>query len=237
MIRIAVVDDQKNDLAYIKKGIEKQLDLRNIKYKLYLYIDASKLLQDNENDPFDVVFLDIDMPQLTGMDAAESINNISPKTIIVFVTNHDELVYKAYRFKAVGFVRKSYFDDEINEILDVVLTEIHKRNHILNISDNRSIIKIDLFNLLYVKSDDHYAEFYSKNSKQCIRQSLNDIEMKIEHFGFIRTHSRYLVNYRHIYSIEKTVVILSDGKTQIPISRNKITDVKEKVQMFSRSIE
>ncbi len=107
MIRIAVVDDQKNDLAYIKKGIGKQLDLRNIKYKLYLYIDASKLLQDNENDPFDVVFLDIDMPQLTGMDAAESINNISPKTIIVFVTNHDELVYKAYRFKAVGFVRKS----------------------------------------------------------------------------------------------------------------------------------
>lgn len=152
MIRIAVVDDQKNDLDYISKNIKQQLDIRNIKYKFYLYMDASNLLQDNENNPFDVVFLDIDMPQLTGMNAAESINNISPKTIIVFVTNHDELVYKAYRFKAVGFIRKSYFDDEINEILDVVLSEIHKRNPILNISDNRSIVKIDLFEVMYVKA-------------------------------------------------------------------------------------
>lgn len=237
MIRIAVVDDQKNDLDYISKKVRKQLDLQSIKYKFYLYLDASKLLQDNENNPFDVIFLDIDMPQLTGMDAAESINNISSKTVIVFVTNHDELVYKAYRFKAVGFIRKSYFDDEINEILGVALTELYKRNHILSISDNRSIVKINLFEVLYVKSDDHYAEFYFKNSKQCIRQSLNDIEAQIGNFGFIRTHSRYLVNYRHIYSIEKTVVILSDGKTQIPISRNKITGVKEKAQMFSRSIE
>ncbi len=237
MIRIAIADDSKKDLNYISKSIKQRLELRDIQCGFSLYTEPSKLLNDNKSEPFDVVFLDIDMPQLTGMDAAESINNISPKTVIVFVTNHDELVYKAYRFKAVGFVRKSFFDDEINEILDVVLTEVHKRNHILNISDNRSIVKIDLFDVLYVKSDDHYAEFYFTDGKQCVRRSLNDIEKQIGHFGFIRVHSRYLVNYRHIYSIEKTAVILSDGITQIPISRNRITNVKEQVQMFSRSIE
>ncbi len=237
MIKIAIIDDQKSDLKYISNEVKNQLDAKKIRYDIFLYTNPSQLLVDNEKDCFDAIFLDIDMPdQLNGLDIAETINNVSPKTVLVFVINHDELVYKAYRFKAVGFIRKGFLDDEINEITDIILSEIHKRNHTLSISDSNSIIKIDLFDVLYIKSDDHYAEIYFKEGKRCIRQSLNKIEMQIEHYGFIRTHSRYLVNYRYIYSIEKTVVILSDGKTQVPISRNKVASVKEKFQMFVRSI-
>lgn len=236
MIRIAIVDDEEKDLLYINKKIKEHFELKNLKYNSVLYISAKQLLQENKKNPFDVVFLDIDMPQLTGMDVATQLNIVSRKTLIVFVTNHDELVYKAYRFKAIGFIRKKYFDNEIGEMIDIILNEVCKNNHILNFYDANSIIKIDLFDVLYIKSDDHYVEFYFSGKKECIRRNLNDIETQVEHYGFIRIHSRYLVNYRYIYSIERTTIILSDSKTQLPISRNRIASTKKQFQMFSRSI-
>lgn len=70
MIRIAIVDDEEKDLLYINKKIKEHFELKNLKYNSVLYISAKQLLQENKKNPFDVVFLDIDMPQLTGMDVA-----------------------------------------------------------------------------------------------------------------------------------------------------------------------
>lgn len=235
MIRIAVVDDEEKDLLYIDKRIKKQFEIRNLKYNSLLYTSAVQLLNKHAQNPFDIIFLDIDMPQFSGMDVAEKLNATSAKALIVFVTNHDELVYKAFRFKAIGFIRKKYFDDEVGEIIDILMNELHKNNHTLNFTDAHSIKKIDLFEVLYMRSDDHYIEIHFKNKKECVRENLSNVQSQVEHYGFIRIHSRYLVNYRYIYSIERTTVVLSDG-TQLPLSRNRITSVKEKFQMFSRSI-
>ncbi len=233
MIRIAIVDDEENDLYYIEKKIEYHLYSKNVSFKYTLYTNADALLKHQETTPFDVIFLDIDMPMISGMDAAARLNQIDSKSLIVFVTNYDELVFKAFKFKAIGFIRKKKFEEEIDEILDTILIELEKINHVIQLTEAGAIIKIDLFDIRYVKSSDHYVEFHFDGKYKTIRRKLDEIQEQIEDYGFIRIHSRYLVNYRYIFSIEKTTVVMSDN-LQLPLSRNRIEYAKEKFQIYSR---
>ena len=105
-LNIAICDDNETDIKYIGKIIKKEFAAHNINCELSLHTDAKSLLDVNQSQPFDVIFLDLDMPRLNGMDAASQLNKSNSAAEIIFVTNHDELVYKAYKFKALGFIRK-----------------------------------------------------------------------------------------------------------------------------------
>lgn len=182
---------------------------------------------------FDAVFLDLDMPEMNGMEAASHLNKLNQSTEIVFVTNHDELVYKAFRFKAIGFIRKKYISEEIDEILDSLIENINAKRQ--NIVFSGFEKKYSINEIIYMQSDDHYVDVFTENGKNTIRVKLNDIEKEYSHYGFLRIHSRFLVNYRYIYSIENNVVILSN-RSQLPISRNRSKIVKKNFQFFSRRI-
>lgn len=234
-MKIAVCDDNANDLKYIGMALKKAFQDNNITCELNNYTSAKQLLTDNSNQPFDAIFLDLDMPEINGMEAAEKINEIGAVTEIIFVTNHDELVYKAFKFRAIGFIRKKFLDREINEIIKVLVDDINLKQHYLIFSDGGSEKKYCVSDIIYMQSDDHYVDIITNNKKSTVRTSLNDIEKKYFQYGFIRIHSRYLVNYRYIYSIEKSTVVL-DNNCQLPLSRSKVNSTKEAFQFFSRRI-
>ena len=96
MYKIAICDDDKGELEYVERIIEKSFDRKNVQSAYKAYTSAKTLLEDNKQEPFDLVFLDLDMPGINGMETAENIGMQEGRTEIVFVTNHEELVYKAY---------------------------------------------------------------------------------------------------------------------------------------------
>ncbi len=230
-MRIAICDDDKNDLIYINKSIEKAFKIKNFKSEINLYLNAEQLLKDNLKCKYDVIFLDLDMPIINGMDVASQINKLNESTEIVFVTNHDELVYKAYKFKASGFLRKKYLENEIDEIADNLIENINLNRQFIVFVDSKK--KYNIRDIIFMQSDDHYVDIITETTKDTVRDSLNNIEKLYSHYGFIRIHSRYLVNYRYIYSIENNTVVLT-SQHQLPMSRNKSTSVKEIFTFFSR---
>ncbi|MCL2071954.1 MAG: LytTR family DNA-binding domain-containing protein [Oscillospiraceae bacterium] len=235
MIRIAVCDDHESEVAIVSQNVRTILKKMNIRHDIKAFTDANALLCDNRESAFDVVFLDLDMPQISGMDAASKINEHNSSTEIVFVTNHDELVYKAFRFKALGFIRKKHLETEIAEIIKILLEHIMRKRKYIIIRNSGVDKKININDIIYMKSDTHYIDIYTSTGKEVLRRSLNDIEEEYSSYGFIRIHVRYLVNYRYIYSIEKNTIILNDRK-QLPLSRSKIKDVKDSFQFFLRRV-
>lgn len=236
-MRIAICDDNKTDLIYIEKSINSALKKININAETDTFTDSDLLLKQNRSNPYDAIFLDIDMPKANGMDIAAQLNKVNSLTEIIFVTNHDELVYKAYRFKALGFIRKEFLETEINEMLDILIENLNSNQKYIIVNDSGTSKKIPVNDILYMQSDDHYVDVYltDKHKKETIRESLNNIEKDYSQHGFIRTHIRYLVNYKYIYSIEKNVVILTNHQ-QLPLSRSKTASVKEAFQFFSRRL-
>lgn len=88
------------------------------------FTSGEELLRSHNAQPFDAVFTDIDMPYPDGFSLAERIGD----TPIVFVTNHDELVYSSLRFRPFRFVRKSHLDEELPEVLSALRMELQRRS-------------------------------------------------------------------------------------------------------------
>lgn len=232
-MKIAICDDDKNDLRYIHKVISESLVSKNINGEFNLFLSSEKLLDENKKSKFDVIFLDLDMPETDGMKVASYINKLNESTEIIFVTNHDELVYKAYKFKALGFIRKKFLEAEIDEVMDALIENINMNHQYIVFNDSEQ--KYTISDIIFMKSDDHYVDIVTNSAKYSIRESLNNIERSYSCYGFIRIHSRYLVNYRYLYSIEKNTVVLIDQR-QLPMSRSRSSTVKEAFQFFSRRI-
>lgn len=92
-MKIAICDDNKSDLIYIENELNNALKKINITAKIDIFINAGLLLNQNYNEPYDAIFLDIDMPEIGGMEIAAQLNDINTLTEIIFVTNHDEALY------------------------------------------------------------------------------------------------------------------------------------------------
>ncbi len=231
MIRAAICDDEANFSDHIHKRITKELSDRGAEYSLDRFISGEKFLEAHRT-PYDVVFLDIDMPQTGGFEVAEKVNalNTGDETLIVFVTSHDELVYSSFKFQPFRFIRKAYLDEELPEIIDAVISKIAERaaeKKFTLRSKNGSVV-IDLRSLEYIEIYGHRLLVHLKNGEplECYG-SLSELEKELLRYDFVRTHKSYLVNCACIYSIEKNQVILDD-KTAIPLSRYKSETVRNK---------
>lgn len=127
MLKIAVCDDDETMLGFLTDKISEIYNQNSIEFVIRPFLSGKFFLNSHKEYPFDVVFLDIDMPEISGFDIAEQVNNIS-ETLIVFVTSHDELVYSSIKFRPFRFIRKTYIEAELGETLTAVNTEFMKRS-------------------------------------------------------------------------------------------------------------
>ena len=113
MIRIAIVDDEQIILNSIHKKIQDILNELNIEFEIQDFTSGKTALKEITEKVFDIIFLDIDMPDVSGMTIAKKIRIQEENLEIVFITNKDELVYDAIKVVPFRFIRKSRFDEEI----------------------------------------------------------------------------------------------------------------------------
>lgn len=234
MIRIAVCDDDGDFSQKIKSMIEKYFTAQDIESDIRIFNSGTGFISDNTD--YNAVFLDIDMPDISGFDIAEQIGG--SKTLIVFVTTHDELVYSSLKFRPFRFIRKAHLDEELPEALEAVNKEILKlsvdKKFILQTKNGE--VLLDVNNIEYIEIYTHSIQVYTVSGEilECYG-SLSAMEKQLNAFDFVRTHKSYLVNCKYIFSIEKNRIILDD-KTEIPLSRYKADIVKNKFKNHLRSM-
>lgn len=233
VVQIAVCDDEKIFLDDLVSQISTQfLDADN-KIHINSYTDGAKLLEASEKILFDVLFLDIEMPGLNGIEVAEKVRAANPYVNIIFITNRDDLVFQSIRYRPFRFIRKHWLKEELPEAIDAIIKKIKSENQYYTVSFNNSTMQIRITDIMYIESYKHDIFLYTEDEKYRIKSNLHKMEKEFEVFGFIRVHSGFLVNYRYIYSIDKTKVILNN-KEMVPLSRYRIETVKQKLQLFAR---
>ena len=117
MIKVAFCDDETKILEDLSVKIKKEFEKINCEIDLYTTENSIRLLEYLKSCTVDILFLDIDMPTISGMDIAEALLNSKIKTLLVFVTGQDALVYKSFKYHPFGFIRKAFFDDEIDRVV------------------------------------------------------------------------------------------------------------------------
>lgn len=233
VIQIAICDDEEIFLDSLKEQILHQLQISGMEYELHIYDNGTKLIEMSESTVFDIVFLDIEMPLLNGLEVAEKLRETNPFINIIFVTNRDDLVFTSLRYRPFRFIRKQRILEELPEAVSQIIQVIEKENQYYTVSLNNSSKQVKITDILFFESLKHDIYIHTHTEHFRIKSNLTKIEKEMSLHGFIRVHSGYLVNYRFIYSINKAEVVLSNQKS-IPLSRHRAEDVKQKLQLYAR---
>ena len=231
MIKVVVCDDEENILKDIAGVVENKLSERQVECSVQDINDARILLEELKVNPIDVLFLDIDMPYYSGMDIASYISENNLSTMLIFVTSHDELVFKTFAYKPFGFIRKTHLNEEINELMDRLTKEIEIRKQELVITKAGEIVKVPLGDISYIESEGNYLNIRTSEEIIRHRETMSNMENELKGKDFIRCHKGYLVNVNYIEKMKMSELIVKCGKEEaiVPVGRSYEKDVKKKI--------
>ena len=231
MLRIAICDDEEDLLPVLKERICLCFEHYQTEVSADTYNDGLQLREViNSGIYYDIIFLDVDMPNCDGIKLGTYLIQVLPDTCLIFVSNKESSVFRSFAARPFRFVRKSCFDTEMPESVGAAIQKINApSSDEIVISSQSDTLRINPLHIIYLKSSNNYVTLFTKNDTYTVRRTLNSMESDLSGRGFIRLHQRYLVNYRYIYRLEKTRAVL-DNQTEIPISRNHMKSAKETFQ-------
>ena len=229
MLRIAVCDDEAVAAKSIAGVARQELTRMQAEFELSVLTDSRALAQRLEKgEHFDLLLADIDMPELDGIRLGTMYRHALRHTLLVYISNREDLVFDAFLAEPFRFVRKKHYQTKLPIALhDAVreLREQHSRKIAFPCGASNTVLllpeRISFVAALKKKQLVHYgAETYEINS------SFQRVMEQLSGYGFVQTHKSFLVNRSFIHFIEKTELTLDDG-TKIPISRSYFKQVQD----------
>ena len=231
MYQIAICDDEERILYDIQKKIENCFISQGIEAEYFCVTDSEKMLEHIKKETVDVLFLDIDMPRISGMEIASYLKENRPELLFVFVTGQEALVYQSFAYRPFGFVRKTHLDAELEELVIRIKRELGEKRQELTITKGQELIRIAKREIIYVESEGNYLNLCTKREMLKVRDTMTNMENELKDSGFVRCHKGYLVNV-HLIEKMKGAQIELRGVTQnhiVPIGRSYEKDVKKKI--------
>ena len=198
--------------------------------------NAVEALQLIKAIPYDVIFLDIQMPGLTGVQLAEVLSGLTHPPSIIFVTAHSEHAVKAFEVRATDYLVKPVELDRLKQAvsrLEPVAEQAPARVERIPVEKAGKKLLVNVEDILYVMAKDDYSYLYTATDRYLSTISLATLESKLEPVGFFRIHRRYLVNLSRVkevvpmYGGTLLLTLSDEARTQIPVSRRRVPALKK----------
>lgn len=234
MVNIAVCDDEKFFIEKIVDNIHEYYDVRNIDYSIDTYSSGVEFLDLKEKlKKYDIVFLDINMPGIDGIETARLFRKYCPETILIFVTAYIKYTLDGYKVEAIRYVLKDIdsMDVNIHEAIEAAMKKIKLHNVRVKYDFvNVGTREIEAHKIIYIENILHKLKFHIADGDDEIvlelYRKLDDLQKDFLYEKFVRTHQSYLVNMEYVRGIKRYELTLKNGKT-VSISKLKFNDVKD----------
>lgn len=239
-LKIAVCDDDQAMLSVISSLLDEIFVDKGIQADIEIFSEGKSLLKRHKKTPFQVVFLDIFMPDIDGFQAAAELKSWNREIVIIFVTSKEELVYESFDYQPFHFIRKENNESLKAQLLHVVekLEEYKKSSGRISITlPYGTAMEIEVDKIVVVQSEKNYLEYEMAGEDTLrVRESLNAAEEKLRGYDFIRISSRTMVNLKYVSRIREKegAVILKDGYSY-SLSRNYKKSVVSAYMRYLRS--
>lgn len=226
MITALIVDDDIVFAHILRDEITKiseqmQMDLRaEIENDPFCCLEAYK--------PYDVYFIDIEMPGLSGIDLVKQLQKKHIDKEFVFVSAHSEYMRKSMSVRPRGFVRKEYLTQDLRETLDVLSQVLRSDETEITIKDNLKDVRVKPSQILYMKSEEHYVRIRLASGEDIlVRNKLRLLETRMTEYDFFRIHLRYLVNLNYVRDYCKYKQMVMKNGEELPVSAPYVKEVNE----------
>lgn len=241
MIRIAICDDEEFFRNNIKGMVSAYYDEAQLVYCIDVYCSGKELLETAEIINYNIIFLDINMEGINGIETAKQIRRISKDVFIIFITAFLDYSLEGYKVNAIRYLLKDSgkIQEAVNECLDAVMLESNRKIFKIKINfiEGFKILPVDT--IMYVESNLHKLIYYVKSLKsvKCYTQysTLNKEEKNFPKAEFIRIHQSYLVNLRYVKNVKNYRVILING-VDLPVPKSRYKEVCNAFILYKGSL-
>lgn len=217
MLKLVICDDEKVYRQDLKNIIETELDLSGISYQTTEFDCGEDLLKSPLLADFQIVFLDIEMKRLNGIETAKGLRAQNSAAVIIFVTSYADFVFEGYEVRALNYLLKPYDKEKIVQVLRLALSQLQLPSDRYYVVETRGkSTRLPLDRIKYFFSDKRSVTAVTTESSYTFYGKLNEVEDELPDF-FIRIHNRYLINLKYLKTIESSSVLVDDE--MLPVSR------------------
>ena len=239
-INVLIVDDERFAREELRFLLE---DIHRVKIVGEAESGEKAVIQAIQLQP-DVVFLDIEMPKMNGMEVAKALKELKKIPLIVFATAFPQFAAEAFRINAVDYLLKPYDKEEINQAVERIQKELFPVTNVdanhglgkLAVEKDGEIDYISIEKILYMYPEGKQSKIITKENKYVIKSSLKELEQRLMPYSFFRIHRSYLVNLYYVIRLTPWFngayhIELEGVKEQLPVSRNYAKALRERLEM------
>ena len=243
IIKTLIVDNDNNCINILNKALQ-AFPFIKVEGGLNNPQDVIGFLQNNN---IDLLFLDIEMDQIDGIELAKHIKSIHPHILIIFVTGHPGFALEGYEVYPVDFLIKPInilrLEKSLNKVKEIKSLKPIKNDYKIGINSDSSIRMVNISDILYIeKKGRKISVVCKKNEVIYSKESIKKLEILFASFDFYSPHQSFLVPIKQIKAIypdkytRSYIIELFDTKTNIPVSRNKYSKLKELLEKQTKGL-
>lgn len=237
MIHIAVCDDESEVIEKINDSVTRFLTDNKHSFTIEKYYSGESLIESKKK--FDLIFLDIEMKELNGIETAQAIRSKDLDVKIVYITSYTDYWRRAYKVHAFDFISKPFSDEDIHNVLKDFLRIYNAENEKtveLKTADGAAVLKTKDILYFYIKDKEKRKVIVNTSHGEYVStESLKEIYERLDSEEFYKAHKSCIVNLRYVQSIGKNNggdIIMTNG-TNIPLAIKK---QKEFLYLLSKQL-
>ena len=225
MYHIAIVEDEVAFAAQLQEYLEKYQEENDVRFKISVFEDGEDILKDYQ-PLYDIIMLDIEMPKVNGMQAAEQIREQDTDVTLMFITNMAAYAIRGYEVGALDFVMKpiNYYT------FSMKLTRVLKRTRqkaqqeiLLTLPDG--VKKLNVQQIYYVEVQNRMLSYYTEEGVFAMRGTMQSVEQMLAPYAFAKCNHWYIVNLKHVSEVRKNTTIVAGHELEVS-RRNRTAFLK-----------
>lgn len=221
MIKIAIVEDEAAVRDQLTDYVRRYTRQYGTEFEVTCFTDGDEILE-NYRPAFDIIFLDVEMKRLNGMETAQRIRELDDDVLLIFITNMAQYAIKGYSVGALDYVLKPVPYFAFSQQLQKALGQLKKREqHYLAVAVDGGMRRLDAAEIYYLESEGHKVHFYTEKEDFVVPGTLKNYEEKLVGRAFARCNSGYLVNLAQVSGVQQDMVQVGPYTLQISRPRRK----------------
>lgn len=230
-MKIAICDDQLAHIDMLKPYINEFFRIKEMNVEIREFYSGTSILKCEEI--FDIIFLDIELGDISGIDIAKQLKEQNLNSVIIVVTSYTEYLDDAMDLHVIRFLKKPVVQNKVYSALEKALQEINEKFLTFSTRDNQ-IIRIKSRDIIYVEAKLKYVTVYTMSNTYYIKDPLKKVKTLLSSSDFAIPHNSFIVNMNHISKFRREEIILDMSGTEvnIQVSNRKQPEFKRRFMVF-----
>lgn len=222
MIKLAIVEDVAEERKAFERFVHKYEQEHSVSFSLAVYDSAESFLREFHLSTYDLIFLDIILPGMNGMELARKIREYDSQVLIIFVTSTPQFAVEGYSVHAQDYLLKPIAEFDLSQLLKRYLMILEEREDKYCLFRSTDGVKRFRYGeILYIESLRHRITVHTNRGDFQVKETMRDLEARLSHYYFFRCNSGYLVNLKRVTGFSNGYAELGEIRLMVSRPRKK----------------